>query len=350
MPIKIVLIEDNHDVRENVKEILELDGYHVFSAENGKLGVELIRKEQPSIIICDIMMPELDGYGVLKIIRKDDRINHIPFIFLTAKNEMRDMRQGMTLGADDYLAKPFTDLDLLETVSTRLKRVQTLKAGKSEESLNQFLIDLKTANGVELISDTWSKNQFKKNDTIYRQGAFPESIFLLQQGEIKLVKRDNTGKELITKLLTNGDFFGHLPAISGQYHSETAICLTDVETLSLRKSDFEKLINEDKALFKSFIKLLSDDIIEVEEKLLSMAYSSVKRRIVEALLKLDAKHIEPEFIKIKRADLAAFAGTAKETTIRTLKELKEEDYIELQHNGFKVKDRGRLSSLLKQFV
>src|SRR6185436_13315255 len=99
---KILLIEDNQDVRENTSEILQLANYIVFTAENGKVGVELAHQEKPDLIICDIMMPELDGYGVLHILNKTPDTATIPFIFLSAKSEKSDFRKGMNLGADDY--------------------------------------------------------------------------------------------------------------------------------------------------------------------------------------------------------------------------------------------------------
>ena len=109
----ILLIEDNPDVRENTAEILELAGYKVLTAENGKIGVEIAQKESPDLIVCDIMMPVLDGYGVLHLLGKIESTSGIPFIFLTAKAERGDMRKGMEMCADDYITKPFDDIKLL---------------------------------------------------------------------------------------------------------------------------------------------------------------------------------------------------------------------------------------------
>lgn len=114
-------------MRENTSEILSLANYKVITAENGKTGVELAQKEKPDLIICDIMMPELDGYGVLHILSKKPETASIPFIFLTAKTEKSDIRKGMTLGADDYLTKPFDDTDLLNAVESRLNRISLFK-------------------------------------------------------------------------------------------------------------------------------------------------------------------------------------------------------------------------------
>src|SRR5215212_4777169 len=103
MEKKILLIEDNEQIRENTAEILELAGYRVVTAQNGKEGIELVNREKPALIICDIMMPVLDGYGVLHMLSKNEETAGIPFIFLTAKAERTDFRKGMEMGADDYL-------------------------------------------------------------------------------------------------------------------------------------------------------------------------------------------------------------------------------------------------------
>jgi CheY-like chemotaxis protein len=122
----ILVIDDNKDIRENTAEILEMAGYKTFTAENGKKGVETALQEKPDLIVCDIMMPELDGYGVLHLLRKNPEMEHIPFVFLTAKTERSDFRKGMEMGADDYITKPFEDIELLNAIEIRLKKSAVL--------------------------------------------------------------------------------------------------------------------------------------------------------------------------------------------------------------------------------
>jgi CRP/FNR family cyclic AMP-dependent transcriptional regulator len=119
---KILLIEDNDEVRENTAEILEISNYKVFTAANGKIGIELALKELPDLIICDIMMPVMDGYDVLKLLHKHKKTENIPFIFLTAKSEKADIREGMKMGAVDYLIKPFEGKELLNSVKIHLTK------------------------------------------------------------------------------------------------------------------------------------------------------------------------------------------------------------------------------------
>jgi DNA-binding NarL/FixJ family response regulator len=119
---KILVIEDEPEMRRNLATILQLEHYQPLTAENGRLGLQLASKERPDLILCDVMMPELDGYGVLQALQQDPALALIPFIFLTAKGEKQDLRSGMNLGADDYLTKPVPKADLLRAIAARLRR------------------------------------------------------------------------------------------------------------------------------------------------------------------------------------------------------------------------------------
>lgn len=135
--VRILVIEDTEEVRNNIIEILESEGYDAIGAENGQIGIETAIQVNPDLILCDIMMPVMDGYSVLESLRKNVITSTTPFIFLTAKNTRDDLRRGMDLGADDYIAKPFTIDELLNGVTTRLQRTEEFKK-KSEEKLNEL--------------------------------------------------------------------------------------------------------------------------------------------------------------------------------------------------------------------
>lgn len=134
----ILAIEDETKIRENIQEILELEGFDVLAAENGKIGVQLAQKHRPDLIICDVMMPELDGYDVLVNLRQDPNTLKIPFIFLSARATKADFRKGMSLGADDYLTKPFTPGELREAISTRLEK-QTMMIARYAQELERAM-------------------------------------------------------------------------------------------------------------------------------------------------------------------------------------------------------------------
>lgn len=131
---KIVVIEDEESLRENIFEILEERGFNVYTASNGKDGIKLVNSILPDLIICDIMMPGLSGYDVKEAISLDEEASIIPFIFLTAKVDMKDIRKGMNLGADDYILKPFKLMDLVKSIETRFKKIQNYKSKFSDGS------------------------------------------------------------------------------------------------------------------------------------------------------------------------------------------------------------------------
>jgi len=125
--IKILVIEDEDSVRENILDLLQAEDFDTVSAANGRIGIDLAMAEFPDLVLCDMMMPEVDGYGVLSALRQEPLTATIPFIFLTAKSAKADFRQGMDMGADDYLTKPFTRAELLSAIMNRLERQATLK-------------------------------------------------------------------------------------------------------------------------------------------------------------------------------------------------------------------------------
>lgn len=131
--VKILVIEDDALVRENIQEILELEDFATITAADGFLGLQLAKAEIPDLIICDIMMPRLDGYGLLAALRQNATTNSIPLIFLTAKADRSELRQGMELGADDYLTKPFTPSELLRAIAARLEKQANVMQHYSQE-------------------------------------------------------------------------------------------------------------------------------------------------------------------------------------------------------------------------
>ncbi|MGB3208405.1 MAG: EAL domain-containing response regulator [Crinalium sp.] len=137
---KILVIEDEELVRENILELLDAEGFDTINAPNGTIGVELAQKQKPDLIICDVMMPDIDGYGVLNTLRKNLETATIPFIFLTAKADKSDFRQGMNLGADDYLTKPYEPDELLGIIAIRLEKKQAI-AVEYNRTVKSQLID-----------------------------------------------------------------------------------------------------------------------------------------------------------------------------------------------------------------
>src|SRR6186713_208894 len=284
---KVLLIEDNTEIRENTAEILELAGYSVFTAQNGKIGVELASQHRPDLIICDIMMPELDGYGVLHILSKRPETARIPFIFLTAKTEKTDIRKGMALGADDYLTKPFDDTDLLNAIETRLRKsaLQQKEYPTTAEGLDTFILDAQHALNLKDLCRDKKVKVFKKKSDIFLEGDSPNAVYFIKSGSIKTYKTNSDGKELILNLYKTNDFFGFEAILENEAYQESAIALEDSELVVLLKHDFLLLLQGQRDVSATFISLLCKKVAEKEAQLLNLAYNSVRQRTAEALLK-----------------------------------------------------------------
>jgi CRP-like cAMP-binding protein/AmiR/NasT family two-component response regulator len=331
---KILLIEDNQDVRENTAEILELANYQVVTAENGKIGIEKAQEFKPDIVLCDIMMPLMDGFQVLRTFEKDSSMVSTPFIFLTAKTDRSDMRMGMNLGADDYLTKPYEEHELLEAIACRLNKHDNLKKEieKNLEGLNRFLGEVSEYEDMEGLSKSHSLKSYKKKEIIFWEGENAHSLFFIESGNVKTYKGTESGKELVTGLYGPGDFVGQLSLlnVAGRY-VENAVILHDAELCAIPKADFIKLLYGNPMVSQKFISMISNNLINVQAHLVDMAFATVRQRVAKALLELYEKgHIKDkpsEGMSIPREDFAGMIGTATETAIRTLSDFKDEGLI-----------------------
>jgi len=348
---KILVIEDNPEMRENTAEILELANYKVFEAQNGKEGVKLAGTCNPDIIICDIMMPELDGYGVLHLLGKSENTADIPFIFLTAKSEKEDYRKGMTMGADDYLTKPYDDIELLNIIEIRLKKSERIKHRfeRTAQGLNQFITEATAINPIAKLAENKKVKHLEKKDTVYVEGSSPSYIFFLQRGKIKAYKSNDNGKEYITELYKEGDFFGYLDLLQDQPYCESTIALENSEIALIPKDDFFSLLQGNREVASKFIKMLSNEVKDREERLLDLAYNSVRKRVSQALLMLVNRYhndlSKPFSMAVTREDIASMAGTATETVIRTLSDFKEENLIEMKGSHITVLNYRKLETI-----
>ena len=352
MKQRILLIEDNNEIRENTAEILELSNYVVDTAENGKVGIEKAMLQKPDLIICDIMMPVLDGYGVLHLLNKNEELSGIPFIFLTAKSERGDQRKGMEMGADDYITKPFTDIELLNAIDSRLKKVRILKKeyAANPEGIQEMLNEFGEKNTLDNITENREENQYKKKQVIYLEGNHPHKLFFIKTGKVKTFISNEDGKVLTTGLFGEGDFFGYTALLEGTVYKETAETIEESVITDIPVDEFQKLLYHDAAATKKIIQLLSKNIAEKEQQLLNIAYNSLRKRVATALVTLVKKYSkegqEIFTINFSREDLANIAGTATESLIRTLSDFKNEKLIDIQGSRISVLNEKKLAGML----
>lgn len=213
---KVLIIEDDNKLRENVSELLVIKDYNVIQAEHGKEGIEKALSHVPDIILCDLMMPEMDGFEVIQEVKRKDELKNIPFIFLTAKSERADIRKGMALGADDYLTKPFSVQELVDTIETRLKKTNSVESEfqmklkhLTEEinrsSIHEFSTPLNSILGfsdliVQFIDSLSKEEIVKYSQLIYENGnrlkRILDNLMMFQKlkGKILLENGENLKK------------------------------------------------------------------------------------------------------------------------------------------------------------
>jgi CRP-like cAMP-binding protein len=349
----ILVIDDNIDIRENTAEILELAGYKTTTAENGKKGVEQAIKTKPDLIVCDIMMPELDGYGVLHLLRKNTETQFIPFIFLTAKTERSDMRKGMELGADDYITKPFEDIELLNAIELRLKKSEVLSRPytMTQPGISKFLSDVKDVGLIDQLSEQYNIEPYGKKQVLYQEGKRPKYLYYLVKGKVKAVRTHEDGKEYILDILSEGDFIGYHALIENKNYDNSAIVLEESEIMQIPKEDFLKMIYGNITVASKFIHIITQNVKQKEERLLNLAYSSLRKRVAQALIDLNNKYNTNQGsgsnpIEISREDIAHYIGTATESLIRTLSDFKSEKLISIKEGKVAIENADKLKNLL----
>ena len=347
----ILLIEDNALIRENTAEILALAGYAVQMAENGKLGVEQALAHKPDLVVCDIIMPVLDGYGVLQAFNLNPLLAGIPFIFLTAKTEQSDLRRGMALGADDFLTKPYENGTLLSAVAGRLNRFQHLQPESAQAAGRQPNVGTGASRSGPLTGLDTSLKPYSapRKHRIYAEGDEATLLYFVQAGRVKTCRNTANGKELITAFYQPGEFFGYQAMLQGTAHRDTAVAMEDSILLYTTADHFRQLMLHSPEVNQQFVRMLANRVGEHEESLLGLSYHSLRQRVASALLRFNEQQRSNSpaspLILLAREDLAAIIGTAPESLSRILSEFQQEGTIELTRKSIELLEPERLRLL-----
>lgn len=342
---RILVIEDQPDVRENIAELLELSNYQTDTASNGKEGVKQALANPPDLVLCDIMMPEMDGYEVLYLLSKNAKTASIPFIYLTAKAEKTDFRKGMNMGADDYITKPFEEMELLGAIERRLQKFQELSKAESIDEL------VKSASKYQTLKDLDQERKhrsYKKKDLIYREGDYNSFVYKIKSGKVKTYRINEDGKEFIHDILEEGDYLGERALIQDSSSTEFAEAMEVTELILIPRNEFNELIFGNREVSGHFIKMLSKNLSEREHELMDLAYNTVRKRTADALMKLYESYKSAEGVTkfdISRADLASMVGTAPESVIRTLSEFKKDGWITVESSTIIINEPDKIEQV-----
>lgn len=345
---KILVIENDSELRSNLCEMLGFSGYEVYEAENGKKGMEKAAAVSPDLILCDTVMPELDGFCVLFLIQNNPQLQNTPFIFLSGRGEPADINRGLSCGADDYITKPFDTADLLGRVEYRLRKADLLKAhvaGKYPVTRKRFsltegettLTTFVRGRAVEMV---------RKKQFIFSEGNRPERVFFLKKGRVKVYKKNHQQKELIVRIVEEGDLFGYVALLQDTNYQASAEALDDCELVAIPRKEFEELLNNSPDISKKMIRLLAKDVLHMEENMIHIAYNSLRRKVADALLSIYQKTgYNRQSVNFTRENIAAITGAAAESVSRTLSEFKHEQLIDTVEGKITIIDLERIKNV-----
>jgi CRP-like cAMP-binding protein len=285
----------------------------------------MARNGTPDLVLCDIMMPVLDGYGVLHLFRRDEVLSQIPFVFMTAKSERSDHRKAMELGADDYLTKPFTELELLAAIETR---IQKGSSGPSPSASPRRLEDAKNQlhNFVKGVFNEERSEIIKvgKKHVLYSVGQYPQSIFWLEKGIVKKYRTNSFGKTLIGKICNGPELLGLTEALLQNPYQSFCEASTPLEIRTIPREKLIKALSENGPMLMYALQLQAEENNKLSEKMLQLAYTPMRDRVLfetNEVHKLLAENGFSESDKVfSREELAQISGTATESLIRVLHE------------------------------
>jgi CRP-like cAMP-binding protein/CheY-like chemotaxis protein len=336
---RILLIDDDQAFLKMTSEVLNVAGYDVDFAADGKTGVIMAQATHPDLILCDIQMMELDGFGVLKILSKENDTASIPFIFISSQNDGASIRKGLFHGGDDFLIKPIQSSELIDAIEKRLNRIQLWKSSSNEKMDNKFFKNKPI--GI-FLSDFFANRKLKalkKKDKLYYENDFANHTYYLISGKIKTIKTDSYGKEYVTDIFLPGKLLGFLPIQENGEHRETAVAMEPSVIAVVPKHEFVDYLKQEPSFSFAIMQLMSENIAEKENRMLQLAYATVKERVAETLLYFHNEQDAPSPIAgISRDDLASIVGTTKESLVRALSEFKKDGSIKALSKSIAIND------------
>jgi CRP-like cAMP-binding protein len=299
--------------------------------------------------LCGILMPILDGYGVLHLLGKHIETARIPFLFLITKSERSELHRGMELGADDYIVKPYNDTELLKSIEARIR-----KAEGNVGTIDHLNYRLNQTKNKDISWDEMFKDvpdrRFKslgKKEVIYSEGDICQGVFIVLKGKVKEYKSHDLGKDLILRVRGKGSMMAFVSLLQGDIHLDNAQALEPSEIMYVPRDSFFLFFESQPKMMLELIRLMSGSLVFERERAVTLAYSSVRKRTATALLRLKTKfhNGNPDVLftmPISRDDLAAMVGTATESVIRTLSDFKEEGLIKIQGSAITIVNEDKL--------
>ncbi|WP_114750677.1 cyclic nucleotide-binding domain-containing protein [Pleomorphovibrio marinus] len=351
MKSTILIFEDNRDRLKHLTDVLKLDGYDVIPVGNWSEWISLNSKIRPDLIICNLFIPDMDGFGIFHLLSRNSSTADIPFIFLSEEFDIATFRKVMGIGADDFFSIPFEDLELLQAVEVRLKKNKKIKSqfGEFQTGEKDFFDKGSLLNAFQKYSDSHSRKYLKKKELLFMEGSHPFELYYIIKGGLKTYRLTQDGKQLITGLHYSRQFVGYQPILNRTPYQESAQAMSSTEVYVIPKEDFEHMVFNNRQVSSHFIKLISSDLFDTEKRLIELAYLSIRQRLAITLVHLYNQQKVGEkpvpAILISRKDLSNILGTAHESLNRIIADFKNEGLIEIIDGGFRIEKLDKLQEL-----
>jgi CRP-like cAMP-binding protein len=341
----ILLIENKAEVNNSLSRILQLANYEVIKENNGTSALETIKLINPALVLCNIKLPDMDGFSIKRALHNMPELDVIPFIFISDKYEKNLLRHAMELGAVDFLAKPYTSDELLKAIETQLSRssLYTLtRAPKNNKPVTSF------ADFNDLFPQKLTK-RVRKREMIYHEDDSIHYLYFVISGKIKAFKTNEYGKEYIMDIYKEGDVFGYESLLADRKCYESTMTMEDSEMVLIPHAEFHQLLLSNPELSLKFIDNITRNLSATEEKLLKLAYNSARKRVAEALLfiykKYQPKSKEDIAFNIYREDISAITGLTVESVSRNLSSFRQEGLIETVNGTIRLLNINKLETL-----
>ena len=343
----ILVVEPSNALRNNLCKFLEEQNFVIFEAGNGEEGVEIAGRQIPDFILCADILPDMNGFEVMKILGTIKETKDIPFIYLIA--QLDELEKGLGLSIDDYVTKPISHEVLMSKFNSKVSRkARIANARKRSKAILDSLTHHVDKNDEFLsLKREGEIKKVQKKHYVYSEGETPHWLYWVLEGRIKIFKINGSGKELITQIIRPGEFFGYKAIISQTAYMDNAVAVENATLRLLPKRDYIEIMSLDIEFTNWFTRKLAELSQIQDQKLLDIAYSSVRKKVALALESFTATmSIKPEIqIDVSREDLANIAGTAKETLIRTLSDFKSEGILDIKEKKIIILDFDRLKSM-----
>ena len=327
---KILVLTRNASLSSKITDILKSYGHEVDEEDNGVSALKRIEETRPNLIFCDEQLDDLDGFGLLRILRSKDEIAHISCVLMSESMDVSSFRKGMNLGADDYLTIPFEDVDLMTITDMRLRHSLVMKSTDSYSEYQALSVFEDLKKGCEI-------RKFKNRDVIFEEGMHPNWLYIVKEGIVSAVKTNDIGKQLITRFYVQNEMFGYLSIMMDRTYSQSLVAFGPVEVYLVSKKAFLKALYANPHFSNLILGHIALEESEANERMIFLAYSSVRKKLSACLLKL-RKVLKTEDIQVSRDVLSQMMATAPETIIRTLSDFKDEGIIDIVDHNIVLKD------------